>query len=50
LRPSLYPDALVAQVLGAASFPDQVAFASNWIKQNSTLTGTILMQAVDEQQ
>ena len=47
---ALYPDALVAQVLGAASFPDQVAFAANWLKQDSNLTGTILMQAVDAQQ
>ena len=47
---ALYPDALVAQVLGAASFPDQVAFAANWLQQNSYLTGTILMQAVDAQQ
>jgi hypothetical protein len=47
---ALYPDALVAQVLGAASFPDQVAFAANWLKHNSNLTGTILMQAVDAQQ
>ncbi len=47
---ALYPDALVAQVLGAATFPDQVAYASNWLHQNSRLTGTALMQAVDAQQ
>jgi Protein of unknown function (DUF3300) len=47
---ALYPDALVAQVLGAATFPDQVAFASDWLQQDKNLTGTALMQAVDTQQ
>src|ERR1700738_4249889 len=42
---ALYPDALVAQVLGAATFPDQVASASVWLHQNNTLTGTALMKA-----
>src|SRR5579864_6536151 len=46
---ALYPDALLAQVLGAASFPDQVAFAANWLEENSNLSGAILMQAVDAQ-
>jgi len=43
---ALYPDSLVAQILGAATFPDQVAFAGNWLQQNSSLTGKPLMQAV----
>ncbi len=47
---ALYPDALVAQILGAATFPDQVAAASGWLQQNKSLTGTALMQAVDKQQ
>src|SRR6202789_1769484 len=47
---ALYPDALVAQVLGAATFPDQIAVANNWLQQNKNLTGTPLMQAVDKQQ
>jgi hypothetical protein len=46
---ALYPDALVAQVLGAATFPDQVAAADSWLQQNSKLTGSSLMQAVDKQ-
>jgi len=46
---ALYPDALVAQILGAATFPDQVAAASSWLQQNKNLTGTALMQAVDAQ-
>ena len=46
---ALYPDSLVAQVLGAASFPDQVTAATNWLQQNSYLTGQPLMYAVDAQ-
>lgn len=46
---ALYPDALVAQVLGAATFPDQVSSANSWLQQNKKLTGTALMQAVDKQ-
>src|SRR6476646_11373223 len=47
---ALYPDALVAQILGAATFPDQVAFAADWLKQNSSLNGKALLQAVDKQE
>jgi hypothetical protein len=46
---ALYPDALVAQILSAATFPDQVAIASYWIEQNKTLTGSALTTAVDKQ-
>jgi hypothetical protein len=46
---ALYPDALVAQILTAATFPDQVAVADYWIQQNKSLTGNALMQAVDKQ-
>src|ERR1700709_1204396 len=42
---ALYPDALVAQILGAATFPDQVAAASAWLQQNKNLTGANLTQA-----
>jgi hypothetical protein len=47
---ALYPDALVAQVLGAATFPDQVQAADGWVQQNKNLTGDALMKAVDQQQ
>jgi hypothetical protein len=47
---ALYPDALVAQVLGAATFPDQIQAADAWLQQNKNLTGNDLMQAVDKQQ
>src|ERR1700722_17639245 len=46
---ALYPDALVAQILAAATFPDQVTFASDWLTQNKNLTGTALTNAVDTQ-
>ncbi|MBV8115653.1 MAG: DUF3300 domain-containing protein, partial [Silvibacterium sp.] len=46
---ALYPDALVAQVLGAATFPDQVSAADNFLHQNPSLQGQQLMQAVDAQ-
>ncbi|RZU29704.1 DUF3300 domain-containing protein [Edaphobacter modestus] len=46
---ALYPDALVAQILSAATFPDQVAVADNWLKTNKVLTGTAVAQAVDKQ-
>ena len=46
---ALYPDALVAQILGAAASPDQIAIASYWLGQNKDLTGTALAQAVNGQ-
>src|SRR5262252_510738 len=46
---ALYPDALVAQVLGASTFPDQVAVANYWLQQHKELTGNALMQAVNDQ-
>jgi len=46
---ALYPDALVAQILGAATFPDQITAASAWLAQNKNLAGAALMQAVDMQ-
>src|ERR1700721_3042017 len=46
---ALYPDALVAQILGATTFPDQIAYANAWLQQNKNLSGTTLMQAVDAQ-
>lgn len=46
---ALYPDSLVAQVLTAATFPDQVAIADYWLQQNSALEGHALMQQVNKQ-
>ncbi len=46
---ALYPDALVAQVLNACTFPDQVAVAGYWLQQNKNLSGNALMTAVNNQ-
>jgi len=46
---ALYPDALVAQVLGAATFPYEIVDAAFWMKDNSSLTGEALAKAVDQQ-
>src|SRR6516162_4856326 len=46
---ALYPDALVAQILSAATYPDQVAAAEYWMQQNKSLTGSALMQEVNKQ-
>jgi hypothetical protein len=46
---ALYPDALVAQILSGATFPDQIAIADNWLQTNKALTGSALTQAVDKQ-
>ena len=46
---ALYPDALVAQVLAASMYTDEVAMADLWLKQNQSLTGSALTSAVDQQ-
>jgi hypothetical protein len=46
---ALYPDALVAQVLSASTFPDQVALAQNWLVEHQSLGGQALMTEVDKQ-
>jgi uncharacterized membrane protein YgcG len=46
---ALFPDNLLAQVLAASTFPDQVTAAYQWLQQNSGLKGQQLTQAVDQQ-
>src|SRR5437588_8114621 len=46
---ALYPDALVAQILSAATYPDQVVEAGKWIEQHKGLQGDQLAQEVDKQ-
>ncbi len=46
---ALFPDNLVAQVLAASTYPDQVTGANTWIQQNSSLRDGQLMQAADQQ-
>lgn len=46
---ALYPDSLVAQILAAATFPEQVVEADRWVQAHPGLKGQALGQAVDEQ-
>jgi hypothetical protein len=45
-RIALYPDPLLAQVLTAATFWDQIPDAATWAQQHATLTGDALAQAI----
>src|SRR5262245_9739987 len=46
---ALYPDNLVAEVLAAATFPDQIAVAAYWLQQDKNLSGNAAVQAVNKQ-
>ena len=46
---ALYPDALVAQILGAATYPDQVEAADAFLKDNPDLTGEAFVQAAQDE-
>jgi hypothetical protein len=46
---ALYPDSLVAQILAASTFPDQVVVADRWVQAHPDLKGDALGQAVDQQ-
>ena len=46
---ALYPDSLVAQILAASTFPEQVVQADRWVQEHSDLKGEALGQAVDQQ-
>ena len=46
---ALYPDSLVAQVLAASTFPEQVVEADRWVQANPGLQGDVLGAAVDPQ-
>ena len=46
---ALYPDSLVAQILAAATFPEQVVEADRWVQAHPDLSGVALGQAVDQQ-
>jgi uncharacterized membrane protein YgcG len=46
---ALYPDALIAQILAAATYPDQVLEAGKWMAQHKGLQGDQLAQEVDKQ-
>ena len=46
---ALYPDSLVAQILAASTFPEQVVEADRWVQANPDLKGDALGHAVDQQ-
>src|SRR4030088_293183 len=46
---ALYPDALVGQILAAATYPDQIVEADRWVQQHPELKGQQLGQEVDKQ-
>ena len=46
---ALYPDALVAQIVAASTYPDQVVAANSWLQANSKLNSAELMKQVDGQ-
>jgi len=46
---ALYPDSLVAQILAASTYPEQVVEADRWVQEHQDLKGDALGQAVDQQ-
>ncbi len=46
---ALYPDSLVAQILAASTFPEQVVEADRWLQEHQGLQGEALGRAVDQQ-
>src|SRR5579862_3973836 len=46
---ALYPDALVAQILAAATHPAEIVEADRWLQQQAGLKGDALAKAVDTQ-
>ena len=46
---ALYPDALLAQVLMASTYPLEVVSAARWVKANPKMTGKALEDAMNKQ-
>jgi hypothetical protein len=46
---ALYPDSLVAQILAASTFPEQLVEADRWMQAHPDLKGDALAKAVDQQ-
>lgn len=46
---ALYPDALVAQILAAATYPAEIVEADRWMQQNPNLKGQELADEVNKQ-
>ena len=49
-RIALYPDPLLAQILAAATYPDQIPDAARWGDQHHYLTGQALADAIQADQ
>jgi len=49
-RIALYPDSLLAQIMAAATYPDQIPDAANWADQHHYLTGQALADAIQADQ
>ena len=46
---ALYPDSLVAQILAASTFPEEVVEADRWVQAHPNLKGDDLARAIDQQ-
>jgi hypothetical protein len=46
---AMYPDSLVAQILAASTFPEQIVEADRWVQEHQDLKGDALGKAVDQQ-
>jgi Protein of unknown function (DUF3300) len=46
---ALYPDALVAQILAASTYPTQIVEADRWMQRHTELKGDKLAKEVDKQ-
>ncbi|MHB8504099.1 MAG: DUF3300 domain-containing protein, partial [Candidatus Acidiferrales bacterium] len=49
-RIALYPDPLLAQILAAATYPDQIPDAAGWSNEHHYLSGEALANAITEDQ
>jgi len=47
---ALYPDALLSQILMASTYPIEVIEADRWVRQNSSLQGDVLDDALYEKE
>src|SRR6201995_5609764 len=46
---ALYPDTLIAQILAASTYPDQIVEAAQWMDKNKGLNGKKLADEVNKQ-
>jgi Protein of unknown function (DUF3300) len=45
---ALYPDSLVAQILAASTFPEEIVEADRWLQSHPDSKGDALGQAIDQ--